>query len=183
MPHTPNALRDTRTGLRRGAAATFAGLYLAFVAGSCVDEPSEETRPPAADSPQMPAQPQPDQLPLPAIMRGLERDMAAVDAGLWMENPQAVAAAARRVAEHPSVTLEYREAIQEALGDEFPAFVAYDQEVHDAAQLVAERAEAGAPIAELLEFQHEVARGCVGCHTEFRTRLQPAMDRLRSQEP
>lgn len=180
MPRTSPTLRYSRSNLPGGAAATFAGLLLAFVVGSCGDEPSEETHPSAADSLRVPGQPQPDQLPLPAIMRGLERDMAAVDAGLWMENPQAVAAAARRVAEHPSVTLEYRQAIQDELGDEFPAFVAYDQEVHDAARLVAERAEAGVPIAELLESQHAVARGCVGCHTDFRSRLQPAMDRLRS---
>jgi hypothetical protein len=183
MPHMSSACRDTRPGLRGGAAATFAGVLLAFVVGSCVNGPSEETQPSAADSPQVPTQPPSDQLPLPAIMRGLERDMAVVDAGLWMENAQAVAAAARRVAEHPSVTLEYRQAIQEELGDEFPAFVAFDHEVHDAARLVAERAEAGASMAELLESQHEVARRCVACHTDFRSRLQPAMDRLRSQEP
>jgi hypothetical protein len=167
---------------RSGAGAAFAGLLVAFAIGSCTDEIPEEAEA-TADSPQVQTGPQPDQLPLPALMRGLERDMAAVAAGLWMEDPRAVAEAAQRVAEHPSTTLEYRQAIQEALGDHFPTFVEYDQEVHHAARVLGERAEAGAPIAELLGLQHEVARGCVGCHTDFRNRLEPAMDRLRSGGP
>jgi hypothetical protein len=178
--------RTIRTNLfspRSRTSVAFAGLFVAFAIGSCADEPPGAVETSTADSHQVSAEPQPDQLPLPAIMRSLERDMAAVDAGLWLENPQAVAAAAHRVAEHPSVTLEYRAAIQEELGDHFPAFVEYDQEVHDTAQLLAERAKAGAAIGELLELQHAVARGCVGCHTAFRSRLQPAMDRLRSNEP
>ncbi len=167
---------------RTGAWAAFAGLLVAFAIGSCTDEIPEEAEA-TADSPQVQTGPQPDQLPLPALMRGLERDMGAVAAGLWMEDPRAVAGAAHRVAEHPSTTLEYRQAIQEALGDHFPTFAEYDQEVHDAARVLAARAEAGAPIAELLELRHEVARGCVSCHTAYRSRLQPAMDPLRSDEP
>ncbi len=161
----------------------FCGLLVIFALGSCAEEMADEAATLAADSPQVQTEPQPDQLPLPEIMVDLERDMAAVGAGLWTEDPQVIAAAARRVAEHPSTTLEYRQAIQEELGDHFPTFVGYDEDVHDAARLLAERAEAGAPIAELLELHHEVARGCVGCHTAFRGRLQPAMDRLRANEP
>ena len=171
------------SGPRGGTSLAFAGLLVAFMMSSCTDELPEEAETTSADSPQVHTETQPDQLPLPDIMRGLERDMAAVGAGLWMEDPQAVAAAARRVAEHPSTTLEYRQAIQEELGDHFPTFVEYDQEVHNAARFLAERAEAGAPIAELLGLRHEVARGCVGCHTGFRSRLQPTMDRLRSNDP
>ncbi len=175
--------RRTQSSPRGGMSLAFAGLLAAFVMGSCTDELPEEIPPSAADSPQVSEQPQSGLLPLPAIMRGLERDMAAVDAGLWMEDSRTVAEAAHRVAEHPSTTLEYREAIQGELGDRFPTFVEYDQGVHDAARFLAERAESGAPVAELLELQHEVARGCVGCHTDFRSRLQPAMDRLRSNQP
>jgi hypothetical protein len=175
--------RRTLFNPRGGTSGAFAGLLVAFVIGSCADGPAEEAETPTLDSPQVQEGTEPNQLPLPALMRGLERDMAAVGTGLWMEDPQAVAEAAHRVAEHPSTTLEYRQAIQEALGDQFPAFVEYDQAVHHSARLLAERAEAGAAIGELLELQHEVARGCVGCHTAFRSRLQPAMDRLRSDEP
>lgn len=177
-----NTIWRTRSS-SRGATLAFAGLLVVFGIGSCADEPAEETERSTADSPQVQPETQPDQLPLPAIMQDLQRDMALVDAGLWMEDPQAVAAAAQRVADHPSTTLVYREAIQAELGEDFPAFVEYDQGVHDAARLLAERARAETPIAELLELQHEVARGCVGCHTDFRGRLQPAMDRLRSNEP
>ena len=183
MAPMTKTIRRTLSGPRGRTSLAFSGLLLAFALGSCAEEVAEEAGTLAVDSPQVQTEPQPDQLPLPDIMQDLERDMAAVAAGLWMEDPQAVAAAARRVAEHPSTTLEYRQAIQEELGDHFPTFVGYDQEVHDAARLLAERAEAGAPIAELLELRHEAARGCVGCHTAYRSRLQPAMDRLRSDEP
>jgi hypothetical protein len=168
---------------RSGAWTACAGLLVAFAIGSCTDGIPEAAEAPTLDSPQLQEETQPNQLPLPALMRGLERDMAAVAAGLWMEDLRAVAEAAHRVAEHPSTTLEYRQAIQEALGDHFPTFVEYDQEVHHAARVLAERAEAGASIAELLGLQHEVARGCIGCHTDFRNRLEPTMDRLRSDEP
>lgn len=180
-----NTLRHRLSRLRsggRGAAVTLAALIVAFVVGACAEEPSEDTEEAVADSPQQAAEARPDQLPLPEIMQALERDMAAAAAGLWIEDPQAIAAAARRVADHPSVTVEYRAVIQEELGDEFPAFVEYDQEVHHTAMILAEGAEAEAPIAELLERHHEVARGCVGCHTAFRSRLETALTRLRSGE-
>ncbi len=183
MASMTKTIRRTLSGPHGRTSLAFAGLLVIFALGSCAEEMAEEAATLGADSPQVHTETQPDQLPLPDIMRGLERDMAAVAAGLWIEDPQAVAAAARRVAEHPSTTLEYRQAIQEELGDHFPTFVEYDQEVHNAARFLAERAEAGAPIAELLGLRHEVARGCVGCHTGFRSRLQPTMDRLRSNDP
>jgi hypothetical protein len=182
---TPEArkIRHTLSSPRAGTSVAFAGVLVTFMLGSCTDELPEGAQTTPADSPQVESEAPADQLPLPDLMQSLERDMGAVWAGLWMEEPEAVAAAARRVAEHPPTTLVYRQAIQEELGDLFPAFVQYDQEVHETAQLLADRAETGTPIAELLELQHEVARGCVDCHTGFRSRLQPAMDRLRSDAP
>jgi hypothetical protein len=154
-------------------------LTLLLFPGACTQEASQDTSATTAESPPQTAEAPPDQLPLPEIMRELERDMAAVAAALWNEQPDGVVAPARRVADHPSVTVEYRTAIQEELGDDFVNFVRWDGQVHDEAARLAERAEEGASIAELLELHYDVARRCIGCHTDYRARLQPVLAPLR----
>jgi hypothetical protein len=183
MAFMAHAVQHAFSVLRGGTSPALAAILAASVLSSCTAEPSERSETTSAGALQEQTESQPDQLPLPEIMRDLERDMAAIGSALWMEDFPAVTAAARRVADHPSTSVEYRQAIQEELGGDFPTFVEYDQKVHFAALLLAERAEASAPISELLELQHAVAQGCIGCHAGFRSRLQPAMDRLRSSQP
>lgn len=184
MKWTTSPRRPEPTHLRPPGASRMlvpaALLTLLLFLGACTQDAPQDTSATTAESQQQTADAPPDQLPLPEIMRGLERDMAAVAAALWIEHTDGVAAPARRVADHPSVTVGYRTAIQEELGGGFVNFVQWDEEVHHSAVLLAERAEEGASIAELLELHYEVARGCVGCHTDYRSRLQPVLTPLRS---
>lgn len=114
-------------------------------------------------------------LPLKETMRGLEADMTGVLGALWIDDASGVAAAARRVADHPRVPPEEMALIQGTLGEAFAAFVGFDQAVHGAAVSLSERAAAGAPAAELLAEVTRIQEGCVGCHTAFRPRVSAAL--------
>lgn len=107
-------------------------------------------------------------LPLIDIMRGLGDDMAIAAGGLWRDDRAAIAEAAERVAGHPNVTPEEREAIQGALADGFADFVKHDQIVHNTAQLLAEQARGGAPMAALHATVAEIQQACVSCHDRYR---------------
>ncbi|GMV04640.1 MAG: hypothetical protein AMXMBFR53_09200 [Gemmatimonadota bacterium] len=110
------------------------------------------------------------------IMRGLDADMAAVAHGLWTADVPAIAAAARKVADHPKVTPETAAAIQSALGAEFGDFAAYDHQVHDAATRLSEIAQDGeGQLDVLLAGYQGIQEGCVACHTQFRARVSAAL--------
>ncbi|MEN8145237.1 MAG: hypothetical protein ABFS14_09830 [Gemmatimonadota bacterium] len=108
-------------------------------------------------------------------MQGLESDIAAALHGLWLDDHEAVETAAARIAHHPRVTAEEMVAIQEALGEEFAAFVQQDQNVHRAAVELAEAAAASAPVSELFNGSVLIQEGCVSCHTQFRSRVSEAL--------
>ncbi len=116
--------------------------------------------------------PQEEQDPgdLKHIMVALGDQMTRAQAGLWVEDYEAIAAAARAVAEHPHVSPEERARVQAALGADFADFAQADRKVHDSAVRLAEAADtqsAESTLGELLEVQS----GCVACHTQFRDRL------------
>lgn len=117
----------------------------------------------------------PANLPLKAIMQGLDADMAALAHALWLEDPAAVGAAAARVADHPRVTPEQMATIQATLGPDFAAFVEYDHAVHDAAVALASAASEGATPAGLLAGTVVIQEGCVACHSAFRARVSGAL--------
>lgn len=117
----------------------------------------------------------PANLPLKAIMQGLDADMAAVARALWLEDPSGVGAAATRVADHPRVTPDQMAAIQATLGPDFSAFVEYDHAVHEAAVALAAAAAEGATPTELLAGVVSIQEGCVNCHTAFRARVSAAL--------
>jgi hypothetical protein len=84
------------------------------------------------------------------------------------------AAAARSVADHPTVPPEELERISAVLGSDLARFKAWDLQVHDLALRLSEAAAAGG-ISPLLEIDAELRSGCVGCHSEFRERLRRAI--------
>ncbi|MBL8986890.1 MAG: cytochrome c [Gemmatimonadetes bacterium] len=114
-------------------------------------------------------------LPLREIMRALGADMGAVAMAVWADDRAGVAAAARRIADHPSVSAEQRAAIQAALGAEFPAFARHDHAVHEAALGLAAAADSGRVGAALLAPLGQVQQGCIACHDAFRTRVAAAL--------
>lgn len=160
---------------RRGAFALVAALALPACRPEAGQPPSAEA-PPAAASPsaQAPAA-APENLPLKAIMQGLELEMTSLAHALWLEDPAGVAAAAGRVADHPEVTPEQMAIIQTTLGQEFAAFVHHDHTVHEAALALTAAAGAGAGPWDLMAGVAAVQEGCVGCHTAFRARVSAAL--------
>lgn len=114
-------------------------------------------------------------LPLREIMQALGADMNAAATAVWADDRAGLAAAARRIADHPPVTAEQRSAIQAALGADFPGFVRYDQAVHGAAVELAARADSGVAMSALLQPITRIQQGCVGCHESFRARVAPAL--------
>ena len=115
-------------------------------------------------------------LPLKEIMRGLEADLAEVAHGLWVEDHEAVGAAASRIAEHPKVTPGQMGTIQTELAAEFPVFVEQDQSVHDAAVGLAKAADAAATTAELFGIYLRIQQGCMSYHATFRARVTEVLD-------
>ncbi len=108
-----------------------------------------------------------------SIMTELERNLADVSRGFWLEDFEVIAVAARSVAGHPTVPPEELEWISEALGPDLARFKAWDVQLHDLAVRMSEAAAAG-EIPSLLEMDAELRAGCVGCHSEFRERLREA---------
>jgi hypothetical protein len=149
-------------------------LTLLAVATACGPAPqSDET--PAGTAPEASAVPPAAPGSLKAIMQGLEADLANVAHGIWAEDAEAVGAAAGRVADHPRVTPEQMAVIQATLGEDFAAFVQYDQAVHRASVALAEGA-AGATAVEHLSGLQRIQQGCVSCHSAFRTRVSAALN-------
>lgn len=130
---------------------------------------SQET----ADTPKGPSTPA--VLPgLFSIMTELDRNLSDLSRGMWLEDFEAIGAAARAVADHPTVPPEELEIISNALGSDLARFKAWDMEVHDRAVRTAEAASEE-NIGTVLEMDAGMRSGCVGCHTEFRERLRQAI--------
>lgn len=109
-----------------------------------------------------------------AIMAGLERDAAALSRGLWREDFGTIAEAAAAIAEHPAIPAAEGERIAAVLGPDMGRFQALDEEVHDLAQLIRERATAR-DLQGIADADADLRRACVQCHQEFRDRLRSAI--------
>jgi cytochrome c556 len=151
-------------------AAVVALLLLASAA--CGPTPEPEAGPGEVAEAEVPSPANPT---LKEIMQALETDMAGVAHGIWIEDMEAVRAAAARVADHPRVTPEQMATIQATLGADFATFAGMDQAVHGAS--VALRDAAGqAPISELTSGYQRIQQGCVACHAAFRPRVSEALN-------
>ncbi len=107
---------------------------------------------------------------LPRIMAGLSEDAAGVNAGIWLEDFDSIAASAQAIADHPTVSDEERASIQAVLGEDMADFALGDKTVHETAVSLVEAAKAQ-DMAEVLALNAKMQTECVACHTEFRGRL------------
>lgn len=105
------------------------------------------------------------------VMSGLERDMAQLSRGLWLENFDTIRAAAQAVADHPTLPPAEVEQVAAVLGSEMPGFKGMDTRVHDLAVEVTQAADREA-LAEVMATEAELRAGCVACHTAYRERLR-----------
>ena len=146
---------------------------LAGMVVGCGEPPEEE--PPAAPGVRDSATALRGALPgLFGIMLGLQEDMRRLDRGLWIESYDTVAAAARAVADHPTVPPEEFQRISSVLGDEMASFREMDRNVHDLAVEIEGHAQGGR-LDGVLATGAELRRGCVDCHTAYRARLREGL--------
>ena len=113
-----------------------------------------------------------DTLPLLLIMRNLERNMAAVQAGIWRGRYDVVQEAARAMADHAKIPPRQIERIRSALGEEgLKGFVAADQYWHEKATELAEVAGEG-DMERIVDLTTELLQRCSSCHVEYRQPLR-----------
>jgi hypothetical protein len=142
-------------------------------AAACQDPPTPETD--SGATPEPAAEATPATLPLKEIMAALEADLADVAHGIWIDDAGVVSAAATRIADHPRVPPEQMATIQSLLGEAFGAFAQMDRQVHDDAVALAEAANSGRPLYDLLEGAIRIQNGCLACHTAFRPQVSEAL--------
>lgn len=108
------------------------------------------------------------------IMVGLQEDMRRLDRGLWTEDYDSIAVAARAVADHPTVPPEEFQLISGVLGDAMAGFREMDMNVHDRAVEIEEHARAGR-LEDVLDTGARLRAGCVQCHTAYRQQLREGL--------
>lgn len=112
--------------------------------------------------------------PLRLLMVGLAQDMARINTGLWHEDYDLMRQGGAAIANHPKIPPEQMAQIKKALGNEFNAFVQFDQTVHKTAAELAEAA-ADHDLSRVLDAYTRIRNGCMGCHTTYRDRLRPVL--------
>ena len=94
--------------------------------------------------------------------------------GIWYEDFVMVRRGADAIAGHARVLPEEMAAIQQALGDRFPAFVALDGTVHETSVEIGQAARHG-DLQTVVSGYRTVQAGCVSCHTAFRVDVREAL--------
>ncbi len=117
-----------------------------------------------------------DTLPLLLIMRNLEQNMAAVQAGIWRGNYDVVQEAARAMAEHAKIPPREIERIRSALGEKgLEEFVAADQYWHEKAMELAKVA-GDRDMDRIVALTTELLQRCSACHVDFRQPLRESAE-------
>lgn len=137
-------------------------LCIPFMLGGCNAQSRTAEQPAATQGEERPD--------LSEIMVGLSEEADRLNAGLWAEDFDTIAAAADAIANHPNVSDADRALIQAALGPDFAEFVKGDQRVHETGLALSEAATAQ-NLEEVLALYAQLQRECVACHKSFRDRL------------
>lgn len=113
-----------------------------------------------------------DTLPLLLIMRNLEQNMAAVQAGIWRGRYDVIREAARAMADHARIPPREIDRIRSALGEEgLKGFVAADRYWHEKAAELAEVA-GERDMDRIVDLTTELLQRCSACHVEYRQPLR-----------
>ncbi len=105
------------------------------------------------------------------IMHELGEQMLALTDGLLHDDADAVVHSAAAIADHAPISQDELERIRHVLGDEMAGFEALDKASHAAAVRVHEAAKAGRT-DDVITRLGDLQRTCVGCHTQYRERLE-----------
>lgn len=113
-----------------------------------------------------------DTLPLLLIMKNLEQNMAAVQAGIWRGEYDVIQEAARAMADHAKIPPREIARIRSALGEEgLEGFVAADRYWHQKATELATVA-GKQDMDRIVSLTTELLRRCSSCHTDYRQPLR-----------
>jgi len=113
-----------------------------------------------------------DTLPLLLIMRNLEQNMAAVQAGIWRDRYDVIREAARAMADHAKIPPSEIERIRSALGEEgLKGFVAADRYWHQKATELAKVA-GERDMNRIADLTTELLQRCSSCHVDYRQPLR-----------
>lgn len=113
-----------------------------------------------------------DTLPLLLIMRNLERNMVAVQAGIWRGDYEVIQEAAWAMANHAKIPPREIERIRSALGQEgLEGFVAADQYWHEQATELAKVA-GKRDMDRIVPLTTELLQRCSSCHLNYRQPLR-----------
>jgi len=156
-----------RVYLLLGVVSALLGVVslVVFSTGTQVRGPIEEIQTTPSDS---------SNRPLRFLMVGLGQDMGRINDGIWHEDYEMVRSGAQSIADHPRVTPEEMAAIKIALGEQFQAFVGYDQVVHQIATKLAKASQAR-NMEDILQLQSQLTQNCSTCHTMFRAEVRKAL--------
>lgn len=112
--------------------------------------------------------------PLKLLMVGLAQDMDRISRGLWHGDTVLITQGAEAIASHPKILPAEIRRIQEALGDQFEAFVGIDQRVHELASGLSQITPGDGMETALNQYQ-QLQASCIACHTSFRERVRAAL--------
>jgi cytochrome c556 len=104
-------------------------------------------------------------------MQQLATAMAGLGQALWVEDYQAMAGHAERIAGHSHIAPAELLRISTTLGADSAGFTEADEAVHEASVRLRDAVIARDRDA-ILDRLADVQRGCVACHSRFRERLK-----------
>lgn len=105
---------------------------------------------------------------LRAVMQQLERDMRSVTGAISREDWARVAELAPGIASHPAPPLREKMRILAWLGTGASMFRSFDNQTHEAAQVMGEAATVSDGEAVIAAFA-DVQQSCLACHQNYRT--------------
>lgn len=116
---------------------------------------------------------------LKTIMQGLQNDAVLILDGLLIDDYDAIANAAARIADHPQIPPEQVTQVVAELGSEMAAFKQFDTLVHDLS-LAIQSAALDSDRSRAIANYQQMVNACLACHASFRQRvstlLNPAQD-------
>lgn len=107
---------------------------------------------------------------LKQIMQGLRNDSALVLDGLLIDDLDAVANAAARIADHPKIPATQVSLVAAELGSEMAAFKQLDMQVHDLSLAIRSAALDNDRNRALSGYQQMIG-ACLACHASYRRRV------------
>jgi uncharacterized membrane protein len=150
---------------------TYLFLFIVFFSISCEgDSKTKDQAKKSADAQTSQQASDVETMLLIPMMRLLLSDMYKVNDVIYTENYKRIEQGARSIADHPAMTEIDKNLVKFALGKEIKRFVKFDMVVHHQADSMAKAAQQN-KMNEVLRHYNIVQRGCVDCHSNYRTKI------------